>query len=349
MNRRSLQHSKLAQIFLRPLSLLYGVIARVRVHAYASGWLTQGRLNAAVVSVGNLTAGGTGKTPMVLWLAEKFLAKGQRVAVLSRGYRGAHGTSDEVALLRTRLDERATIAISANRFAAGAAVENGEAIDIFLLDDGFQHLQLARDVDILLMDASRSLTNERLLPAGLLREPVSAMTRADILVFTRAETQPGVSAAVSHLAEYPVFAATTKLLGFRILGDKSISLLNASQIGEGPFFAFCGLGNPQQFFRDLETWRIATNGQRVFGDHHRYTAADVAALERAAEQSKSRAFVTTEKDAQNLTGVTLRQFPVYIAIIDIEVSQETDFLALIEAKIASKIAQRLVAAAGVPS
>jgi tetraacyldisaccharide 4'-kinase len=334
MNWQSLQRSRVLQIVLRPLALLYGLIVLVRVRAYAKGQLKSRRLRAAVVSVGNLTVGGVGKTPMVLWLAQKFLARGRRVAVLSRGYRGARGTSDEVELLRERLGGRAPVGVGADRFGVGSALEQSGAIDLFLLDDGFQHMQLARDVDILLMDASRSLTNERLLPAGSLREPVSAMSRADILVFTRAETQPGVTAALSHLSEYPVFAATTKLLGFRLLGnDNDASLRDARQIGEGPFFAFCGLGHPQQFFRDLEAWQVPVNGSKSFPDHHRYNGADAAAIECAAEGCGSRALITTEKDAKNLAGVAMTKFLVYIAIIDMEISQEEEFLALIEGKI----------------
>jgi len=187
-----------------------------------------------------------------------------------------------------------------------------------------------------LMDASRSLTGESLLPAGLLREPLTAMGRADVLVFTRAETQPGISNVVSSLQSYPVFAATTKLLGFRRLGNDDSALLSVEQIGDGPFFAFCGLGNPQQFFRDLAAWGVPASGQRVFSDHHHYTEADAAALARATREANARAMITTEKDANNLTRVSLQGFPVFVAIIDIEVSEEEDFLALIQSKIAQR-------------
>lgn len=337
MNWSSLQRSKVAQLILWPLSLVYSVVVRARVKAYANGRRKQKRLQGAVVSVGNLTVGGVGKTPMVLWLAEKFLAQGQRVAILTRGYRGEGGNSDEVELLRTRLGKRATVAVGANRFATGAALEAAQSVDIFLLDDGFQHLQLARDVDILLMDASHSLAGESLLPAGRLREPLSAMARADALVFTRAETQPGISNVVSSLQAYPVFSATTKLLGFRRLGGDNGELFALGQIGDGPFFAFCGLGNPQQFFRDLAGWGLSIGGQRIFPDHYRYTAGDAAALERAAKEANARGMITTEKDANNLGGVSLQGVPVFVAIIDIEVSQEEEFLSLIQSKIAQRV------------
>ena len=341
MNWRSLQRSWLAQMVLWPLSLLYGAIVGARVKAYRKGRSKQNRLRGAVVSVGNLTVGGAGKTPMVLWLAEKFLAQGQSVVILSRGYRGKQGSSDEVELLRARLGARfgnsAVVAMGADRFATGAAIEAKRPVDIFLLDDGFQHLQLARDVDILLMDASHPLTGESLLPAGLLREPVSAMARADVLVFTRAEFQSEMSGLVSSLQSYPVFAASTKLLGFHRLGREAGELLSAEQIGAGPFLAFCGLGNPQQFYGDLTAWDFPVCGQKTFPDHHRYSASDVAALERAASAAEAGAMITTEKDAKNLAGVNLEKFQVFVAVIDIEVEHEEEFLSLIQLKIAARL------------
>ncbi len=188
---------------LWPLSLLYGAGVRARVWLYANGWLKQKRLNATVISVGNLTVGGTGKTPMVIWLAEKFLADGKRVAILSRGYRGANGTSDEIELMKFRLQGRVSFGVGKNRFAEGLRLESRQSIDVFLLDDGFQHLQLARDLNILLMDASRPLAGEFLLPAGRLREPIAAMSRANLIIFTRAEMGSGTLEAIAKLDRSP--------------------------------------------------------------------------------------------------------------------------------------------------
>jgi tetraacyldisaccharide 4'-kinase len=123
------------RILLWPLSLLYGVGARVRAWLYVKGWLKQFRLKAAVVSVGNLTVGGTGKTPMVIWLAEKFLAEGKRVAILSRGYRGVNGTSDEIELMKVRLQNRVGFGVGKDRYAEGQRLESQQPVDIFLLDD----------------------------------------------------------------------------------------------------------------------------------------------------------------------------------------------------------------------
>ncbi|HET8924089.1 MAG TPA: tetraacyldisaccharide 4'-kinase [Candidatus Acidoferrum sp.] len=314
----------LLRTLLWPLSLAYGVAVRLRAWLYAHGWLKQKRLNAPVISVGNLTVGGTGKTPMVIWLAEQLLSDGRRVGVLSRGYRGANGTSDEIELMKFRLQGRVSFGVGKNRYAEGRRLEAAQTVDVFLLDDGFQHLQLARDLNILLMDALHSLGRESLLPAGLLREPLSAMSRANLVVFTRAETIPGTSEAIAKLHGYPVFAAATRLLGFRHFTGE-ITLLTRDEIGAGPFFAFCGLGNPDAFFCDLKNWGLAICGQMIFPDHHRYTKKEVLQIERAAKEAGASVLVTTEKDAQNLAGLRIEDMPVYVCAIDFVVSPEADF------------------------
>ena len=318
----------LVRLLLWPFSVLYGGYVRLRALLYAKGWLKQRRLRGKVISIGNLTVGGTGKTPMVLWLAEKFLAEGKRVAILSRGYRGSSGTSDEIELMKRRLRDSVVFGVGKDRFAEGHRIEEREPVDIVLLDDGFQHLALARDLDILLMDASRPIHRASLLPAGTLREPVSAMSRADVLVLTRVEDQPGAVEAVGNLKEYPVFTATTRLVGFRRRGDSV--LLRAAEIGRGPFFAFCGIGNPEAFLRDLRGWGLPVAGKMFFVDHHRYTASDVDTLEDAAQAVGAKVFVTTEKDFQNLLDVNFESAPIYVAVIDLEVKPEAGFLAAID-------------------
>jgi tetraacyldisaccharide 4'-kinase len=332
--------SPLIQKLLWPLSVLYGTVVRARVGMYTHGWLKQKRLKGTVISVGNLTVGGTGKTPMVIWLAEKFLADGKRVAILSRGYRGTNGTSDEIELMKFRLQRRVVFGVGKNRFAEGLRIESQQTIDVFLLDDGFQHVQLARDLDILLMDASRPLVGEALLPAGRLREPLAAMSRANLIIFTRAETASGTLEAIGKLHQYPVFAASTRLLGFRRFGGE-INLLSAIEIGAGPFFAFCGLGNPDAFFRDLGNWGLSICGQSIFRDHHRYTQRDVLAVKQVGKRVNASAFVTTEKDAQNLSGFTFQEAPLFVAVIDLVVTPEADFRNVLE--------QTLAAAPGAPA
>ncbi len=316
------------RLLLWPLAFLYGSYVRLRAWFYARGWLRQKRLKGIVISVGNLTVGGTGKTPMVIWLAEKFLAQGKRVAILSRGYRGANGASDEIELMRQRFQERVAFGVGKNRFVQGQRLEAQQKIDIFLLDDGFQHMQLARDIDIVLLDASREMGKERLLPAGRLREPLSALSRANLVVFTRIESAPGAREAIQRLGKFPVFAAETRLLGFRLFGGDG-TVFPADSIGAGPFLAFCGIGNPDAFVRDLESWHMPVAGIRKFRDHHRYVPEDIALLERAASQANAKAFITTEKDAQNLAGLAFRSQPVYVSMIDLELIPEPEFLAAI--------------------
>jgi tetraacyldisaccharide 4'-kinase len=312
---------------LYPFSLLYACGVGLRLALYRSGRFEQRRLKGAVVSVGNLTVGGTGKTPMVLWLAEKFLGEGKRVAILSRGYRGTGGTSDEIAMLRRRLGERVAFGVGGDRYAEGRRIEARSPVDVFLLDDGFQHLKLARDVDVLMLDGSRKLKSEALLPAGSLREPISSCARADILVVTRKTEQEAVEAADAH--GHAIFYAQTRLLGFRLIGAEGVPK-HVSEMGVGPFFGFCGIGNAEAFFADLRGWRLPVAGTMSFRDHHRYDASDLRRLLVAAAAVGARGFVTTEKDEQNLAGAAGLKLPTYAAVIDFVLSSEGEFLAQLE-------------------
>jgi tetraacyldisaccharide 4'-kinase len=307
-------------VALWPLSVVYGWVVAAKRTMYERGWFgfAPKRLDGVVISVGNLTAGGTGKTPMVMWLAEKFLAEGKSVAVLTRGYKGAGGTSDEVEVMKRRLGERVRFGVGADRFLEGRKLEARGRVDTFLLDDGFQHLRLARDLDILMVDGSRSLERDWLLPAGLLREPISAGRRADIVIGTRGfdlEASDGLGARDGR-----VFCADTKLLGFRRLGADG-GLVEVGQVRGGPVFAFCGIGNSAGFFADLNAWQMRVAGTRDFPDHHKYSAADVEAVQRATEAAGAAALVTTEKDEANLRGLQFR-VPVWVAVIEFGFADE---------------------------
>jgi tetraacyldisaccharide 4'-kinase len=317
------------RVLLWPASLLYGEIGRLRARLYANGVLKQKRLGKPVISVGNLTVGGTGKTPMVIWLAERLIAQGERVGILSRGYKGKGGTSDEIELMKSRLQGRAMFGVGADRFKQGKRLES--SVDVFLLDDGFQHLALARDLDILLIDASQPLARQTLLPTGRLREPVSAMARADALVFTRTETVAGTGAAIERFQDFPVFSAATRLLGFRRLGIDAPAL-SPDAIGPGTFYAFCGIGNPRAFVQDLQNWKLPIADRCEFPDHHRYDARDARELEQATERAGAKALLTTEKDALNLAGVSFST-PVFVVLIDLEVSKAEALLSLVRGKI----------------
>jgi tetraacyldisaccharide 4'-kinase len=309
---------------------VYGLAARLRAGLYRGGILARKRLSGTVLSVGNLTVGGTGKTPMVLWLAERLVAEGQRPAILTRGYRGgtARGgggvpAADEVALLRLRLGARAQLGVGKDRYASGRTLERHGA-KWFILDDGFQHLALERDADIVLLDASDPFGGGKLLPAGRLREPISALARAGIVVVTRSEHAPAVEAMVQRYTRAPIFYAQTELRA--VLRAPALAV-------EWPFpersavrvLAFCGIGNPQAFFDDLRRWGFAVAGERPFGDHHRYSSAEVAALERAAASAGAEAMICTEKDVFNLRDAAPGRLPVYACRIGLAIPDAQGF------------------------
>lgn len=320
----------LVRLLLWPLSNVYGGYVRLRAWLYAKGWRKQERLRGKVISVGNLTVGGTGKTPMVIWLAEKFLAEGKRVAILTRGYRGSGGTSDEVELMKHRLQGRVTFGVGKDRFAEGRRIEEREPVDVFLLDDGFQHFPLARDLDILLLDGSRRLKTQWLLPSGMLREPISACRRADLLVVTRKFERPDLEAGDAH--SHSIFYAQTRLLGFRRY-QAPAQVQYLSEIGRGPFFAFCGIGNPRAFLDDLKRWHVPLAGQSVFRDHHKYKKTDLRRLEKAAQDAGALALITTEKDVENLDKEFAATIPIFAAVIDFVFTAESEFVAALERKL----------------
>jgi tetraacyldisaccharide 4'-kinase len=322
----------IVRILLWPLSQVYGIYVRGRRTLYIRGWLKARRLKGMVISVGNLTVGGTGKTPIVLWLAEKFVADGKKVAILSRGYRGSRDSSDEIELLKRRLGERVLFGVDPDRFKCGSRLESATAIDVFLLDDGFQHLQLARDLDIVVLDGSRKLKNEWLLPAGPLREPLAACRRADILVVSRKFERPFIEARDAHT--YSIFYAQTRLLGFRRFGFDAQQKY-VSELGAGPFLAFCGIGNPGAFFEDLNRWHVSVAVRKTFSDHHKYSARELEHLQSRAEACGATGLVTTEKDAENLPRVN-PHLPIWIAVIDFVFTAESELLAAIDRKLAAR-------------
>jgi 3-deoxy-D-manno-octulosonic-acid transferase len=317
---------------LLPLGLLYGAGARARAWLYRRRIVSQKRLPQVVVSVGNLTVGGTGKTPMVLWLAERALAEGKRVGILSRGYPGAGNrktgnggqTSDEVRMLRERTGGKVPIGVGANRFAEALRMEK-EKIEWFLLDDGFQHLHLARDADIVLVDAMNP-TGGNLLPAGERREPLSALGRADILVITRSARAPAIEAGLRRYTDAPIYYAQPRLESILPVPGSARASGPLSAPGSTKFCAFCGIGNPAGFFRDLEDrWGFYLVGLRLFRDHHVFTPAELRNLERAAQEMGAEALICTEKDIYNLPAQSFEKLPAYYCRIGMELSDPDEF------------------------
>ena len=332
---------------LVPASWVFGLVVRLRAWLYRKGLFKQKRLNGVVISVGNLTVGGTGKTPFVLWLAERLHAEGKRVGILARGYKSGVRTgsvpvpqaapgaillgdsiNDEVYLLSTRLGQIARIGVGADRFSHGRALEKLN-IEWFILDDGFQHLQLARDLDILLIDSSDPFGNGRLLPAGRLREPKSALARAAIIVITRTTHAPALEAVVRRYSQAPIFYAEAKLESIEPAEHSRVPAAAGEWLGK-KVFLFCGLGNPSAFFADAQDWGMQVVGQLAFRDHHHFTGQDAAEIERRARAAGAEALLCTEKDTFNLREVTFREFPLLVARIHMEVADAAGFWRTLE-------------------
>ncbi len=321
------------RLLLWPLGVLYGLAARVRARLYRHRIFPTRRLEGIVISVGNLTAGGTGKTPLVLWIAERLIAHGERPAILTRGYGGSQSrgrAADEVSLLRMRLGERAELGVGKNRYRTGRMLAQGGA-KYFLLDDGFQHLALHRDANIVLLD-SQNPFGAGLLPGGRLREPLCALARADIVLITRGQCAPAVEAVVQRHTRAPVFYAQTELEA--VLRVPSLQAEWPAERRWGArVFAFCGIGNPRAYFNDLERWGFTVAGARAFPDHHRYSRRELQAIEAAAVSRQAGALICTEKDVFNLPDVKAIGLPVYACRIRMKLPEEEAFWKAVQSAI----------------
>jgi tetraacyldisaccharide 4'-kinase len=320
--------------WLRLAAGAYGLAAGARAARFDRGRERPRRLPVPCVSVGNLTVGGTGKTPLVSWIVAALAGRGLRAAVVSRGYGGsasgpervpaAGGAAaaarygDEPAMLAARHPEVPVI-VGRDRFAAGMAAVRSFGAEIVVADDAFQHRRLARDLDIAVVDAERVFGNGRLLPAGPLREPPRALARADVVVLGRIGAAADASPVRRRLAALAPRAIQVEAdLEFDGLRDALSGGAAALAPGSG-VFAFCGLGNPASFVRTLAAAGYRVAGQEAFGDHHRYRPAELAALARAAAACGAEAAVTSAKDAVRIAawpgGVPLYRAEVKLAII----------------------------------
>jgi tetraacyldisaccharide 4'-kinase len=337
----------LKQSLLWPFSLPYGAVAHLRARAYRKGILKQQHLNGTVISVGNLTTGGTGKTPMVLAIAEHLLAEGKNVGILTRGYRGEKiapasqndsptatkttttttntltATSDEVRLLQSRLGTRVQFGVGADRYEQGRELAK-RGVNWFILDDGFQHLRLARDVDIVLIDATNPFSGGRLLPAGHLREPRSALARADIIVITRNTRAPAIESAIRRDSTAPIFYARPKLDAIHSVAEGQPARAVAPD-ALPKLFAFCGIGNPAAFLDDLRTWGLDIVGHKLFPDHHRYTDHDDHEIFRLASEAAASGLICTEKDLYNLHAIYYGKLPTFYCSISMQIDNPGDF------------------------
>ena len=327
----------------------WAAVARVRRWAYGRGLLTAQRLALPTLSVGNLTVGGTGKTPMVAWLVERLAERGFPAAVLTRGYGRdeSHRTrlvragetvdprlcGDEPAMLARRFAETAPstfVAVSADRYEAGRMLADRADPEYLILDDGFQHMQLRRSLNIVLLDSRRPFGNGYTLPLGRLREPVSSLRDADIVLITRSR------AGHEHTALYEAVREASP--GAKIFRSRAVAkdLVEAGTEKAHPIDSlagkrvacFCGIGNASAFFRQGRELGCEVVLERAYRDHHRYSHRDLEELARSAEAAGTEALLTTSKDVMNL-GEAALPIPTYALRIDLVVDAAEELLEVV--------------------
>jgi tetraacyldisaccharide 4'-kinase len=317
----------------------YATGMTVRNKLYDRGIIRSYKLPRPVVSVGNLTTGGTGKTPVVRWLAEQFIARGLRPAILMRGYRSNEtgGTSDEQRMLQNYLGLRATVIANPNRIAgAVAALKQAPQPDAFVLDDGFQHRRLRRDFNLLLINAAEPFGFGHVLPRGLLREPArGGMRRADAILVTRDD--PARPLQIDP--HVPVFRCTHVHAGLRRPGAASNNPPGVAmdELRRQKFFAFSGIAGPASLRKQFEQYGDTFVGFRAFGDHHAYTDADLASVRDEAMRLGATTLVTTEKDWVKLAPLPSAMIGLPILRLELRLEffgdHEAKLLELIMAKV----------------
>src|SRR5215470_3660934 len=332
-------------LVLPPLSALYGAITRSRTALYERGTFRSFKLERPVISIGNITTGGTGKTPLVEWVARVVAGSGKKVSILTRGY-GRENPRDRVLVsdgstvfadpsqagdepfqLATDLIGVAAVISDADRFAAGQGAIQHLSTECFVLDDGFQHLQLARDLNIVAIDATDPWGGRQMLPYGRLREPLTGLKRADCIVLTRCEQvddlEPLRAEIAKRTGDRPVFHARIKT---RQIAPIQQSITNPQP--PEPIAAFCAVGNPQSFFTHLnrEGYRLVL--RKSFRDHHAYTQDDVSKLSKAAVRAGAQSLITTAKDAVKLRGLQF-EIPCYSLEIDLEIENDSELKRMI--------------------
>ncbi|HVF22842.1 MAG TPA: tetraacyldisaccharide 4'-kinase, partial [Pyrinomonadaceae bacterium] len=335
-------------IVLPPLSLLYGAVTRTRLSLYRRGTFHTTRLDRPVISVGNITTGGTGKTPLVEWVARTVAAEGKKVCILTRGYgrkdphlqvivSDGYGVlaapteaGDEPYLLATRLAGLSAVISSADRIAAGQEAIKDFGTDCFVLDDGFQHLRLARDLNIVTIDATNPWGGGKLLPYGRLRETPESLSRADCVVITRCD-QGGklddLRTEIFRLTEgRPIFSSRMRTARVSPLKNGGDTLAPPARVA-----AFCAVGNPQSFFEHVGRSGYELALQKSYADHHVYSQDEIDALVRQAKEAGANTLITTAKDAVKLRNLSF-SLPCYVLEIELEIENCEELARLVRAK-----------------
>jgi tetraacyldisaccharide 4'-kinase len=342
-------------LILAPLGALYSAAIRARRALYKTGALRVHKIGAPVISVGNITTGGTGKTPLVEWIARIVAKEGRRVCILTRGFGRANESrrvlvsdgehifadagegGDEPLLLAENLRGVAAVVSYADRVAAARwAIENLKS-ELFILDDGFQHLRIARDLDLVVVDATNPWGGGKLLPRGRLREPLRELSRADCIILTRCEQAHDVDSLRKQAERLsvgrPVLLSRTRTRTIRLLdtamrSNVSNHLPHHSSLISHPFAAFCAIGNPASFYEHIRKDGYTLKLKRSFADHHVYTQRDVDALINEARREGALALMTTAKDAVKLRSLRF-DLPCYVLEIELEFDDEEKLVSMI--------------------
>ncbi len=333
------------------LDRLYGKIQNLRTSLYNKGVFASHSLGAKTVSIGNITVGGTGKTPLVALVAEIFAEKGEKVCILSRGYgrknpksrvlvsdgekvlAEAQFSGDEPFELANKLLGKAIVIADANRVSAAKFALEKFGITAFVLDDAFQHQKAKRDLNIVCIDAANPFGNYKVLPFGILREPLENLNRADAIVITRANLSHKIDELKAEIAKFttaPIFVSSNKFSNIAELENfpaktKSQIPNPKSQIA----FAFCALGNPDNFFAQLRNEGFNIISTLNFPDHHFYTESDAEEIERNAKENGAEILLTTAKDAVKLNDFVF-SMPCFVIENEIIFEDEKAFKNLVE-------------------
>ena len=341
-------------ILLSPFSWLYGAVIKTRHSLYEKNVFKSYGLGVKTISVGNITFGGTGKTPLVAFIAKILAEKGEKVCILTRGYgrdnpkervlvsdgekilADVKEAGDEPFELAKKLLGVSAIIADAKRAEAGKWMRENFGITVFVLDDGFQHIRVKRDLDIVLFDATNPFGNGKLLSAGILRESLKSLKRADALIITRANLVDNdeIEALKAYLLKTApnckIFVSQNKFTGLTKLKEfqKKISQNESLNINNHNYLAFCALGNPDNFFEQLRREKFQLKATKSFSDHYVYTQKDVRNLETEAIEKGAEVLLTTAKDAVKLTHLKFN-FPCYIVENGLTFDDESAFVNLL--------------------
>jgi len=297
----------------------YAGAMRIRRWAYRAGLRKSHAAGAAVICVGNITTGGTGKTPMVAWVVGRLKAAGRTPAILTRGYRATNGLSDEADLLGHLTGVK--VVVNPDR-VAGAKSAIADGANVLVMDDGFQHRRLRRNLDIVLVDATNPFGYDHCLPRGLLREPLAALQDAGAIVITRSDAvEPGPLTVLWDKLAQLAPQASLHIAVHRPTAviDENATRRELNALTGRKACAFCGLANPGHFFRLLGELGARLLSTQAFDDHAGYTPRVIDSLRRTAENCGAELFLTTQKDAVKLIDAKL-PLPVWTLAVEMEVT-----------------------------